>query len=278
MRAPELRIFPEAGYAFVRGVEGARGFHLTFDFGRFSRCAAANHAHCDALSFELYAGGRALVVDPGVFLPWGEDERWTRYFRSTAAHNTLVVDGREQSEICAYADVRREAQTGLLGHSVIDGRARVSAECTPYWAVDEEICHRREICCEMGGTLRIRDRVMGKGQHRLEWSFHFAPGIDAQKGEAGTVAGKLADEEVEIFTLKVLADYEPDLVLARGETDPLRGWVAQQSSQVAPAFVAVYTVDVDLPFEIEFCLALMTPEHAEDAPADSDQLLHAPTR
>jgi hypothetical protein len=264
-RAPELRIFPEAGYAFMRGGgENQERFHLTFDFGCFSRCTAANHAHCDALSFELYAGGRALLIDPGAYVPWGDGEQWARYFRSTSAHNTLVVDGREQSELCVYADVQREAHTQLLGYSVAGDTASVSAECTPYWAMDAGICHRREICCDVHGTLHIRDQVVGSGRHYLAWSFHFAPSVKVLETAAGTLVGKLKDEEPELFTLKVLAPHQPDLALAYGETDPLRGWAAQHSSEAVPAYTAVYAMDAVLPLEIEFYLDLTGEEHTED--------------
>ncbi len=263
---PELRIFPEAGYAFVRGGKAARRFHLTFDFGRFSRCAAANHAHCDALSFELYAGGRALMIDPGAYLPWKDGGRWAGYFRSTSAHNTLVVDGREHSKLCAHTGVQQEARTQLLGYSVAGGAASVSAECAPYWGADEGICHRREIRCDAGGTLRIHDHVAGSGRHRLEWSFHFAPDVEAQQSGTRTLAGKLKGEEAEIFRLEVLADDQPDLSLACGNTDPLRGWVAQHSSEVVPTYAAVYAMDAVLPLEIEFRFELIGEGHTQNAP------------
>ncbi|MBZ5599005.1 MAG: oligosaccharide flippase family protein [Acidobacteriia bacterium] len=269
--APELRIFPAAGYAFVRGGEAARRFHLTFDFGRFSRCVTANHGHCDALSFELYAGGRALVIDPGVYLPWSVGGRWARYFRGTSAHNTLVVDGREQSDLCAYADVQREARTRLLGYSVTDGAASVSAESAPHWALEEEVCHRREICCDAAGTLHIRDQVIGSGQHRLEWSFHFAPGIEVRKTDARTLVAKLHGEEVDILTVKSLSSHQPDLTLARGETDPLRGWVAQHSSEVVPAYTAVYAMDEVLPREIEFHFELIGEAPMENAASSAEE-------
>jgi hypothetical protein len=270
--APELRIFPEAGYAFVRGGQGTRRFHLTFDFGRFSRCAAANHAHCDALSFELYAGGRALVIDPGAYLPWDDAGRWARHFRSTAAHNTLVVDGREQSQLCDFADVQREAYTQLLGYSAARGAASVSAECTPYWAVDEGICHRREICCDANGTLHIHDRVAGDGRHRLQWSFHFAQGVEVLQTGAATLVGKLKGEAAGVFRLGVNADHPPDLTLACGETDPVRGWVARQSSEVVPAYIALYVMDAVLPCVIEFHFELIGEEPIENATSSAEEL------
>lgn len=267
---PQLRIFPEAGYGFVRGGEGARRFHLTFDFGGFSHCTASNHGHCDALSFELYAGGRPLVIDPGVYLPWDDDGGWARYFRGTSAHNTLMVDGREQSELCAYADVQRRARTRLGGYSATEGSVRIQAECTPYWAAGEGIRHIREIFCDSRGSLRIRDAVQGAGVHRLEWFFHFALGIEVEESEGG-LTGRLADLGTRVMELKVLGQPRPRMVLARGEDKPLRGWAARQSSDVAPTYTAGYSLDAALPVEISFCLEVIDAESpAFCLPGDSE--------
>ena len=57
-----------------------------------------NHGHLDCLSFELAAHGRSLVVDPGryTYSEAGETN-WRVHFRGTAAHNTVCVDGRNQT-------------------------------------------------------------------------------------------------------------------------------------------------------------------------------------
>jgi uncharacterized heparinase superfamily protein len=69
--------------------------HLVFDCGPLGE---GNHGHFDALSFELAAFGRSLIVDPGRYT-YSEagDTNWRVHFRSTAAHNTVCVDGRSQT-------------------------------------------------------------------------------------------------------------------------------------------------------------------------------------
>jgi Heparinase II/III-like protein/Heparinase II/III N-terminus len=69
--------------------------HLVFDCGPLGE---GNHGHFDALSFELAANGRSLVVDPGRYT-YSEagDTNWRVQFRSTAAHNTVCVDGLPQT-------------------------------------------------------------------------------------------------------------------------------------------------------------------------------------
>ena len=69
--------------------------HLVFDCGPLGE---GNHGHFDALSFELAANGRSLVVDPGRFTYSEAGEtNWRVHFRSTAAHNTVCVDDLPQT-------------------------------------------------------------------------------------------------------------------------------------------------------------------------------------
>jgi Heparinase II/III-like protein/Heparinase II/III N-terminus len=92
--------FLASGYHVLRsGWEASPNFtdaqHLVFDCGPLGE---GNHGHFDALSFELASNGRSLVVDPGryTYSEAGETN-WRVQFRSTAAHNTVCVDGLPQT-------------------------------------------------------------------------------------------------------------------------------------------------------------------------------------
>lgn len=84
-----------SGYAIVRD-DASRDF-LIADFGSVCPDYLPAHAHADMFSFELTIGGRPTVVDSGVY----EYERgvWRDWFRSTAAHNTVELARRNQSDV-----------------------------------------------------------------------------------------------------------------------------------------------------------------------------------
>jgi uncharacterized heparinase superfamily protein len=89
--------FPNSGYHVLRSDwASADAQHLVFDCGPLGE---GNHGHFDALSFELAANGRALIVDPGryTYSEASEDRNWRVHFRHTAAHNTVCVDGLNQT-------------------------------------------------------------------------------------------------------------------------------------------------------------------------------------
>ena len=92
--------FAHAGYHVLRSdwvgaPHHAASQHLVLDCGPLGE---GNHGHFDALSFELAAHGQALVVDPGrcTYSEAGA-VNWRVHFRGTAAHNTVCVDGRNQT-------------------------------------------------------------------------------------------------------------------------------------------------------------------------------------
>ena len=253
---PEMQVFPDAGYAFLRSTHGSSEIHLTFDFGTFSRCVSANHGHSDALSFELYADGHPLVVDPGIYLPSNDGTAWKRHFRSAGAHNTLTVDGKDWTELSDYCDIRRSARTRLLQQRAGNGDVSVTAECVPYWVRAGEVRHIRKVCLRQDRAVIVSDQVAGAGRHSLSWSFQFAPEVEVALGESAQVTGCRSGQNTRLFSMAPSARKTPHLELFRGKMDPPRGWVSRNSAEILPAYAAVYSIETELPFEIEFMFSL----------------------
>ena len=93
------------------------------DAGPLGFLSIAAHGHADCLSLLLSVSGKELLVDPGTYCYHTERE-WRDYFRSTAAHNTVRVDGVDQSQIAgaflwaekaeaSVEEIRDFADTGL---------------------------------------------------------------------------------------------------------------------------------------------------------------------
>lgn len=85
--------FPSTGYFVSRTRSGD---HLVFDGGAHGYLNGG-HAHSDALSVVASVGGRPLLVDPGT-ATYTMDPVVRDRFRSTAMHNTVVVNGLPQSQ------------------------------------------------------------------------------------------------------------------------------------------------------------------------------------
>ena len=159
-----LEIFSEGGYGIVRGA--AQQTHLTFDFGAFSRCPAANHGHSDALSFEFHAAGRPWIVDSGFFHLWNSrksdqqgtrSKDWSRYFRSTAAHNTVTIDEQEQNERSEDDDIGGQARVRLTNYTSNPNEVIIAAEAQPFWSQGEAV-HQRRVSLSKSLTYCLADR------------------------------------------------------------------------------------------------------------------------
>ena len=94
---------PDSGYYFFQWND----WRLIVDAGTTGPKYNAGHAHCDAMSFELFYKGIPVLVNCGTYA-YQCKERF--FFRSTAAHNTVMAHNTEQSECWGAFRVGREAK------------------------------------------------------------------------------------------------------------------------------------------------------------------------
>jgi hypothetical protein len=134
------------------------------------RYGHGGHGHNDQLSFELAAGDRPLVIDPGTYV-YTPDAAERNRFRSTAYHATLRIDGGEQNELRTddlfSMEDRARAKTTDWDATSFDGLHHGFPGAT----------HSRRIELLDDGML-IRDTVRSQGEHDLEWTFSLAPGAE----------------------------------------------------------------------------------------------------
>lgn len=101
---------PDSGYYFFR----RKGWKMIVDAGGPGPKCNLGHAHCDAMSFELFHHGKPLLVNCGTYAYQSADRS---FFRSTAAHNTVSLDGIDQSEAWAEFRMGKTSRTQVLDFS-----------------------------------------------------------------------------------------------------------------------------------------------------------------
>lgn len=137
-----LRWLENSGYCRVEMPDD--GVAL-LDMARIGPDYLPGHGHADTLSFELSLFGRRVFVNSGTS-QYGEDAERQRQ-RSTAAHNTVVVDGEASSEMWGGFRVARRAYPS-----------------TPFF--DESI-ESVVVAASHDGYKRLR----GKAIHQRSWIF-----------------------------------------------------------------------------------------------------------
>ena len=147
---------------------------IVIDCGPIGPDYQPGHAHCDTLSYELVMDGRRVVVDSGVFDYEPSQER--AYARSTRAHNTVVVDGEEQSEVWGVFRVARRARPIKARiEKTEDGAVLFEGTHNGYRRLTGKPIHHRRIRYDEQGSWVVTDELTGSGIHQMETIIHIHP-------------------------------------------------------------------------------------------------------
>lgn len=172
-RPPDrLVVLRGSGYAVMR--PGER-IHLVADVGDPCPPDLPAHAHADCLSFILAVDGERLIVDPGVttYEP-GSQRDWER---STAAHNTIEIDGRNQTEVWGGFRAGRLARATIHETGERDGQLVVVASHDGYRSLPGSPEHRRTFLVSPEVVV-IEDELSGDGVHLVGSRLRLTPGSE----------------------------------------------------------------------------------------------------
>jgi len=168
----ELVYLPASGYCRLQN----NNMVLLTDVAAIGASYQPGHAHADTLSFELSLGNQRLLVNSGTSTYAVNHERINQ--RRSKAHNTLVIDEKDSSEVWKSFRVARRAKvydiiTEMMAEKLCltashDGYASVKAYHTRRWILKKN-------------SLTIEDSVVGSGIHQLDLFFHLHPVIQVQQ-------------------------------------------------------------------------------------------------
>lgn len=228
------RAFPEGGY-WVLGCdfESDKEIRLVADAGPLGYLSIAAHGHADALAFTLSVAGRELLIDPGTYA-YHTQKLWRDYFRGTSAHNTLRVDGVDQSVIGGNFLWTRHARARCLVWAPGAETDRWEAEHDGYRRLPDPATHRREVVLDKRARrVVVTDSLACKGEHSVELFWHFAEDCEVSC-EGGTIAvGKSG------VRLRLACPEGMRVRLARGEASPPLGWVSRSFDVKVPCTTVV---------------------------------------
>lgn len=142
---------------------------LIFDCGQLGD---GGHGHYDALSIEIAAGGRPLIVDPGRFTYHEDKFNWRQWFKGTAAHNTVCVDGLDQTPY------RCGKPKGLIAEAQLIERLSAPHFDLLHGKVTSpsyDVVHIRFIFFIAGEYWVIVDKLSDELPHDYNLRFHLAP-------------------------------------------------------------------------------------------------------
>lgn len=227
--------FADAGMTILRG---PAEIWCRCDGGPHGFLSIAAHAHADALSVEVRHDGVDVLADPGTYCYHGQPE-WRRYFRSTLGHNTVQLDGGDQSVSGGPFLWTRHARSRVLAADAsgasFAGTARWCAEHDGY----RPSTHRRRVeLTARKRELRVVDEVRG-ARRAVRLAFHLGPAISADL--VGNRAELTWSRDGEDRSALLVLPGELSWRAHRGETEPPLGWYSAGFGRKEPTTTLVGT-------------------------------------
>jgi len=236
-RLPVRREFPLGGY-YILGCdfETRDEIRLLVDAGPLGYGRLAAHGHADALAFTLSVGGREFFVDPGTYA-YHDEALWRACFRSTAAHNTVLIDGVDQSRQAGNFMWLAHANAGCSQWRSTDDEDAFEGWHDGYARLREPVVHRRRIALDKRGRrIAIEDRLVMAGRHEVTLLFHCSEDcrVESRPDALRIVNGERTIE------LRLPQFDEARIGVYSGSADPPLGWISRRYDDKQPAPTIVW--------------------------------------
>ena len=186
--------YREGGVTLLKSRDGRA--LIGIDHGALGFGSIAAHGHADALSFQMYLEGKPVFADPGTYI-YHIDLEKRNAFRRTQNHNTVTIDGKDQSQMLGAFLWGKRAETKLLQHNLPSGNScdgikdigkyKESSDSKEILYVEAEhdgyapVIHRRRFEFDGEGCLRIIDSLTGMGKEtEVQIAFLLGEGCEAE--------------------------------------------------------------------------------------------------
>jgi len=231
----KLEAFPDGGYyVLVADRGGENEMMAVFDTAQLGLPPLNAHGHADALSFWLSYGGEEFLIDPGTFTYYCSAE-WRSYFRGTGAHNTVRIDGQDQSVSGGIFLWRETADCRLEQVEGTDDFVEAVGSHDGYRRLADPVIHTRKLqLFKKSRTLVITDRLECEGAHDIELFFHFSETCQVRQVAPGSFEALNRNKRISI---RVDSRFKPELY--RGCEKPISGWVSRTFGIKEPSFTLV---------------------------------------
>ena len=241
--APVLA-FPEGGYYLLGSDFGTPDeVRLVADCAPLGYLSIAAHGHADALAFTLSVGGEELLVDPGTYA-YHTQKKWRDHFRSTAAHNTVGVDGLDQSEIGGNFMWLKKARARMMSHDTKSGTQVFEGEHDGYRRLLDPVLHRRRIEFDINKkVIVVKDILQCTNVHEVSMHWQFAERcvVTLSDGQAQARAPRAG--------MRMRCSHGVPEML-RASDSPPAGWISRRFDEKSPMSSVVWRAKIQGSTEI----------------------------
>ena len=225
---PLMKTYPDGGMTLIKWGRG----RLLFRHSNLGLESLFGHGHADALSVLFWWDNIPVLIDLGSG-QYNGDQGVRDYFRSTLAHNTVEINGKNQATIMGPFMWGKSYQT-TLHEALIAPCCRLSASHDGY-ADSCSTIHKRDIEWPDHRHLKITDNFSGPGGIRFRVAFHL--------GSCKTVNLEKQTLEAEFESFSFFIDFpnEFNIDVLYGSDKPFGGWHSTVYGKWNPNYSIVYS-------------------------------------
>ena len=260
--AAASRLFADGGLVVMRSGWDAHAHQLVFDVGPLGCPINAGHGHADLLSIQCSVFGQPCLVDAGTY-GYTAEPRWRDFFRGTAAHNTVVVDGCGQAHPAGPFKWDAHPRARLHRWRSTEAFDFADAAHDAYGRLADPVLHRRRVLFVKRRFWVVVDDLDGRAEHAIELRFQFGPvpvTVDPDLWARARVAAARG------LLIRAWAPVPLKAEVHEGDVAPIQGWISPDYGQRRPAPVVTYSTVTRLPLRI-VSLLLPTEDVLGDPPA-----------
>ncbi|SME90560.1 alginate lyase family protein [Desulfovibrio gilichinskyi] len=198
----------------------------------------AAHGHADALSIYLTYKNREFLIDPGTYVYNGKPA-WRKYFRGTAAHNTVRIDRCDQSE--QGGDFLWKTHARSEGEIHFDqGIETFRGRHNGYERLKDSVTHERVVSLNKAGQqIVVQDHIHCKEAHFVETFWHFSEKCEVVFDGPHRIIASNNGVKLELHFGESAA-----VRIVCGDSEIPSGWVSRSFGVKVPSVTVVSEVQI----------------------------------
>jgi hypothetical protein len=187
--------FIKGGHYFLR----AKDIDIFVEAGEIGRKGEGAPGHNDIFSFELFYKGKQFIVDPGTYSIFADPDVRNR-LRSIMYHNSVYIDDMQISEFEGLFKIKEDITRPIALEWKSDNDEDILA--VQHYAyiklTDPVICKRTFHLNKENINLKIKDELIGGGEHLINANIHFHPSVVLEKVGDRHYSALYQDKRIEI--------------------------------------------------------------------------------
>lgn len=227
-------VFLWAGQLIMRNSYAADAHWAFFDFGPLG---IGGHFHHDNLHISVAAFGRDLLVDSGRYAYRLSPER--SYVVSTAAHNTILIDGQGQKQC------ERESKASMKDQVIISKKYDYARGIfdSGYGDIEGQVTHTRAVIYLKNNCWVVVDKIDIDRPRNIQAFWHWSPDCTVINETGSSVS---IDSNKGNLRIVPISEMDWNLELVKGRTEPdMQGWYSREYNQFVPSTVSIYSAKIE---------------------------------